>query len=132
MLAGLLGKLHVSPSSSEAKLRDLYAAVSDAVQDGVVNDATSRNSLYKIHISLGKIVNSMDEQQQSRRRTSRSVSVAKERQPTEERTMVEEPKIKEEEFDDDSDQNTVVLEQGGESSTVVDTSREDDTRMSDM
>ncbi|KAG5935009.1 hypothetical protein E4U53_000546 [Claviceps sorghi] len=130
LLAGLLGKLHVSSSSSEAKLRDLYAAVSDAVQDGLVNDAASRNSLYKIHVSLGKIVNGMDEQKQFVRRTSRSVSVAKERQPTEERTIVEEPKIKEEEFDD-SDQNTVVLEQGRESSTVVDSSHQDDT-MSDV
>ncbi|KAG6042202.1 hypothetical protein E4U41_003948 [Claviceps citrina] len=108
LIAGLLGKLHVSPSSSEAKLRDLYAAVSDAVQDGLVSDATSRNSLYKIHVSLGKIVNSMDDRQQSNRRTSRSVSVNKERQPTEERTIMEEPQIKEEEFDD-SDQDTVVL-----------------------
>ncbi|KAG5929376.1 hypothetical protein E4U42_006116 [Claviceps africana] len=130
LLAGLLGKLHVSSSSSEAKLRDLFAAVSDAVQDGLVNDAASRNSLYKIHVSLGKIVNGMDEQKQFIRRTSRSVSVAKERQPTEERTIVEEPKIKEEEFDD-SDQNTVVLDQRRESSTVVDSSQQDDT-MSDM
>ncbi|KAG5982213.1 hypothetical protein E4U55_002196 [Claviceps digitariae] len=132
LLAGLLGKLYVSPSSSEAKLRDLYAAVSDAVQNGLVNDATSRNSLYKIHISLGKIVNNMDEQQHSKRRTSRSVSVTKERQSTEERTLVEESKIKEEEFDDESDQNTVVLEQERESSTMLDSSLQEDTKMSDV
>ncbi|KAG6077855.1 hypothetical protein E4U33_001065 [Claviceps sp. LM78 group G4] len=128
LIAGLLGKLHVSPSSSETKLRDLYASVSDAVQDGILSDATSRNSLYKIHVSLGKIVNSMDDQQQSNRRTGRSVSVTNERHPTEERTIVEEPKIKE----DDSDQDTVVQEQGIEFSTVVDPSEQEDTEMSGM
>ncbi|KAG6001783.1 hypothetical protein E4U21_003800 [Claviceps maximensis] len=133
LLVGLLGKLYVSPSSSEAKLRDLYAAISDAVQDGLVNDATSRNSLYKIHISLGKIVNSMDDHQQSQRRASRSASIVKERQTTEERTIVEEPNIKEEESDDDNDQNTVVLNQERESSTVLDLSQQDDdTMMTDV
>lgn len=127
-MAGLLGKLHVSPSSSDVKIRDLYAAVSEAVQDGLVSDATSRNSLYKIHVSLGKIVNSMNDQQQLNRRTSRSVSVNVERQPTEERTVVEEPKIKEEDFDD-SDDGTVVLKQERDSS-AGDFSQHDDTKMS--
>ncbi|QPG95733.1 hypothetical protein C2857_001860 [Epichloe festucae Fl1] len=128
LVAGLLGKLHVSSSSSDVKIRDLYAAVSEAVQDGLVSDATSRNSLYKIHVSLGKIVNSMNDQQQSNRRTSRSVSVNMERQPTEERTIVEEPKIKEEDFDD-SDEGTVVLKQERDSS-AGDFSQHDDTKMS--
>lgn len=127
-MAGLLGKLHVSPSSSDVKIRDLYAAVSEAVQDGLVSDATSRNSLYKIHVSLGKIVNSMNDQQQLNRRTSRSVSVNVERQPTEERTVVEEPKIKEEDFDD-SDEGTVVQKQERDSS-AGDFSQHDDTKMS--
>ncbi|KAK2594432.1 chromosome condensation complex Condensin, subunit G [Conoideocrella luteorostrata] len=100
LVAGLLGKLHVSPASSEAKIRDLYKDVSDAVEDGLFSDATSRNALYKIHVSLGKIVNSFEEQQQSNRRTSRTVSVNMDRQASEDRTIMEEPKIKEEELED--------------------------------
>lgn len=102
----------------------MYAAVSDAVQDGLVSDATSRNSLYKIHVSLGKVVNNLDHQQQFNRRTSRSVSINKERQPTEERTILEEPTIKEEACDG-SDEDTVV-EQGRELSSV-NLSQQDDT-----
>ncbi|KAK7751350.1 chromosome condensation complex Condensin, subunit G [Diatrype stigma] len=88
-IAPLLGKLYISPASSEDNIRTLYEDVSAAVEDGLVSDATSRNALYKIHVSLGKIVNALDSQQQqnqdkmsvagsstSRRSVSRSVSVA--------------------------------------------------------
>ena len=85
LVASLLGKLFVSPNSSEEKLRETYNVVSEAVEEGLVTDTTGRNALYKIHVSLGKIVNGLEEQQQqlqqqqqrpSHSRTSRSVSVA--------------------------------------------------------
>ena len=92
--------MYVSSGSSEDILREVYADVSDAVEEGLLTDATSRNALYKIHVSLGKIVNTLDEQQPANNmRASRSVSVNPERQPSEEKTMMEEPTIKEEEGD---------------------------------
>lgn len=128
-MAGLLGKLHVSSGSSEAMIRDLYADVSEAVDEGLLSDATSRNALYKIHVSLGKIVNTLDEQQPSNRQTSRSVSVALDRQPTEDRTIMDEAKIKEEELDD-SDEGTVVLKKREQESIAGDgLSDEEDTKM---
>jgi condensin complex subunit 3 len=63
VLAPLLGKIHVSPASTEEKLREMYSEVSTAVDDKVISDATGRNALYKIHVSLGKIVNSLGEKQ---------------------------------------------------------------------
>ncbi|KAJ3562560.1 hypothetical protein NPX13_g8525 [Xylaria arbuscula] len=75
VIAPLLGKLYVSPTSSEEKIRTLYEDVSAAVDDNLLNDATGRNALYKIHVSLGKIVNSLNEGDKMSRR-SRSVSVA--------------------------------------------------------
>lgn len=62
-IAPLLGKLHVSPASSEDKIRELYSEVSIAVDDKLLSDATGRNALYKIHVSLGKIVNTLGEAQ---------------------------------------------------------------------
>ena len=60
MIAPLLGKLYISPASSEAKIREAFAAVSEAIEGGLLTDASSRNALYKIHVSLGKIVHSLD------------------------------------------------------------------------
>ncbi|POR33606.1 Condensin complex subunit 3 [Tolypocladium paradoxum] len=127
LVAGLLGKLHVSPGSSEYKIRELYADVSEAVEEGLVSDATSRNALYKVHVSLGKIVNNLEEQQPSNRRTSRSVSVNLDRQPTEDKTVVGKPNIKEE--DEDSDGTLVPKEE--EKDTLVDDllSDGDDTKI---
>ncbi|KND91488.1 Condensin complex subunit 3 [Tolypocladium ophioglossoides CBS 100239] len=129
LVAGLLGKLHVSPGSSEDKIRELYADVSEAVEEGLVSDATSRNALYKIHVSLGKIANNLEEQQPSNRRTSRSVSVNLDRQPAEEMTVVEEPNVKEE--DEDSDGTVVPKE---EKDTLVDDLLSDgeDTKIQDV
>ncbi|KAK8017179.1 hypothetical protein PG991_008255 [Apiospora marii] len=67
-IAPLLGKLYISPSSTEEKIRDLYDEISSAVEDNLLNDATGRNALFKIHVSLGKIVNQLNEQQQERSR----------------------------------------------------------------
>ncbi|KAH8805911.1 nuclear condensing complex subunit [Xylogone sp. PMI_703] len=69
IIAPLLGKLYISPASSEDKIRDLYQEVSIAVDDKLISDATGKNALYKIHVSLGKIANSLGE------RTSRKSSM---------------------------------------------------------
>lgn len=64
ILAPLLAKLHISPASTEALTRDIYDEVCLAVDDKKFSlDATGRNSLYKIHVSLGKIVNGMSEKE---------------------------------------------------------------------
>lgn len=68
-MAPLLAKLHVSPASTEEKLKDLYTEISTAVDDKLVVDATGRNALYKIHVSLGKIVNALAEKEKSRKST---------------------------------------------------------------
>ncbi|KAF4992732.1 hypothetical protein FGRMN_6942 [Fusarium graminum] len=129
LIATLLGKLHVSPGSSEEKLRESYNEVSVAVQEGLLSDTTSRNALYKIHVSLGKIVNALDEQQPAHRRSSRSMSTTLDQQSAEEdRTTTEEPSIKEE--DEDSD-GTVVPKDERES-LVDDLLSDDDVEMSGM
>ncbi|PHH62424.1 hypothetical protein CDD81_7143 [Ophiocordyceps australis] len=119
LVAGLLGKLHVSPASSEDKLRHLYALVSQAVDDGLLVDATSRNALYKIHVSLGKIVNTLDQPHHihprpslltpaspSLRRSSRSASALRDGH---EATLTDQPHIKEEQ--DESDQGELHQEE---------------------
>lgn len=72
------------------------------MEEGVVTDAPSKNALYKVHVSLGKIVNALDEQQPQG--GSRSISAVPEQQLSE-KAVSEEPVIKEE--DEDSD-NTVI------------------------
>ncbi|GAP93070.1 putative condensin subunit Cnd3 [Rosellinia necatrix] len=75
VIAPLLAKLYISPLSDEEKLRTLYEEITAAVEENLLTDATGRNALYKIHVSLGKIVNSLGEADRLSRR-SRSVSVA--------------------------------------------------------
>ena len=128
--AGLLGKLYISPISSDEKIRELYAEVSEAVEEGIVSDATSRNSLYKIHVSLGKIVNSLDEQVPAQRRTSRSVSVLTDRHPAEDKTVMEESRIKEEE--EDSEGTIVPKEEDKESLVDELLSDDEDTKIQDV
>jgi condensin complex subunit 3 len=60
----------VSPASTEEKLREVYDEVSVAVDDKLISDATGRNALYKIHVSLGKIVNSLTEKTSRSRKSS--------------------------------------------------------------
>ncbi|KAL3423037.1 hypothetical protein PVAG01_04784 [Phlyctema vagabunda] len=69
-LAPLLGKLYVSPTSTETKLRETYQEVCTAVDDKLISDATGRNALYKIHVSLGKIVNALMEKERTSGRKS--------------------------------------------------------------
>ncbi|KAI6249110.1 Condensin complex subunit 3 [Erysiphe necator] len=64
-LASLLGKLHISPGSTVNLLRETFNLVSKAIDENLFNDATSRNALYKIHVSLGKIVNVMKDRNSS-------------------------------------------------------------------
>ncbi|KAI5457878.1 nuclear condensing complex subunit [Mariannaea sp. PMI_226] len=125
LLATLLGKLHISPGSTEEKLRQAYAEVSAAVEDGFLSDATSRNALYKIHVSLGKIVNTLDEQQPNQRRTSRSVSLVPERQASEEKSIISEPHIKEEE--EDTSEGTIVPKEEKSSQLVDELLSHDDS-----
>ena len=117
----------MSPGSSEEKIRDLYAEVSDAVEDGLVTDAASRNALYKIHVSLGKIVNSLDELQQplQNRQASRGASVSLDKPTMDEKTLVEGDRIEEE--DDDSHSGTVILKQ--EDNSLPDELLDEDTKM---
>lgn len=94
------------------------------MEAGLLTDAASRNALYKIHVSLGKIVNTLDEQQGAGRMQSRSVSVVPESQPSEGKTIVEEPVIKEE--DEESDGTAVPQYEQG---TVMAGSDDEDTKM---
>lgn len=70
LLAPLLGKLYISPASTEEKIREVYAEVSAAVDDKIIAEATGRNALYKIHVSLGKIVNALTEKAPRGRKAS--------------------------------------------------------------
>lgn len=125
----------MSPGSSEDRLREAYADVSEAVEDGLLTDATSRNSLYKIHVSLGKIVNTLDERQPARR-ASRSVSIAGDGPSVEEKTVVEDGKIEEqsekEEEEEEEDDGTVVVPKKEPDSSLIDeilSDDDDDTAM---
>ncbi|EWZ82959.1 chromosome condensation complex Condensin, subunit G [Fusarium oxysporum] len=133
LIGTLLGKLHISPGSSEEKLREAYNEVSIAVEEGLLSDATSRSALFKLHVSLGKIVNALDEQQPAHRRTSRSTSVITDHQsPEEEKTVMEEPSIKEE--DEESDGTVVPKEEKDERESLVDDLLSDgeDVEMTDV
>lgn len=56
-LGPLLAKLHISPASTPALLQETYEVVAVAVDEKLISDATGRNALFKIHVSLGKIAN---------------------------------------------------------------------------
>lgn len=92
----------MSPTSSEEKLRESYGIVSEAVEEGLVTDTTGRNALYKIHVSLGKIVNSLEEQRPAQNRDGRSTSETAERSTPEEAEAEEpeEPEPEAEEADE--------------------------------
>jgi condensin complex subunit 3 len=111
--------------------------VCEAVEGNLLSDATGRNALYKIHVSLGKIVNNLDAQEAaaagSARAFSRSVSVAVEdKTVVEDRTVVPDVDIKEEaeeeeaaeEGDSVAEERTVV--QGGDGDSLVDDLLDDD------
>lgn len=137
VLAPLLGKLYISPSSSEEKIREVYVDVSEALEGNLLSDATGRNALYKIHVSLGKIVNNLDAQEAAApggaRAPSRSVSVAvEEKTVIEDRTVVPDADIKEEAEEEDAadDADSVAEEvtvvQAGDGDSLVDDLLDDD------
>ncbi len=113
--------MYVSPASNEEKIRDMYAEVSDAVDNQLLSDATGRNALYKIHVSLGKIVNNLDQGQQDgfgKRSVSRATSVfTEDNGDADDKTIVMEAKImeEEEEGDGDSREGTVIHRDDGDS-----------------
>lgn len=63
ILSPVLGRLHISPASSEDKIRDVYDEVAVAVEEKLLTDTTGRNALSKLHVSLGKIVNGLNERE---------------------------------------------------------------------
>ncbi|KAI1007944.1 Condensin complex subunit 3 [Podosphaera aphanis] len=62
-LAPLLAKLHISAGSTPSLLCDTYNLVCEAIDNKLVSDTAGRNALLKIHVSLGKIVNSMKDKE---------------------------------------------------------------------
>ncbi|KAB5558393.1 condensin subunit Cnd3 [Coniochaeta sp. 2T2.1] len=142
VLAPLLGKLYISPSSSEDKIRDVYADINDAVEHTLLSDTTGKNALYKIHVTLGKIVNNLDARDATAvapvgRVGGRSVSAAVEeeegRTVVEDRTVVPDVTIKEEEVEEDEEGEGEVEaveeeeeEEEGEEVSVAETSVADE------
>lgn len=104
--------------------------MSEAVENQLLSDATGRNALYKIHVSLGKIVNNLDAAVAAGPRVSRrSMSAAVEERVGGERTVVPEAEIKEEEEEveesvvgGDDVEETIVeeVEESGMEESVVD------------
>ncbi|KAL0473692.1 nuclear condensin complex subunit 3 [Neurospora intermedia] len=85
IMAALLAKLYIPSGSSSSnlssptKIRDVYTLVTNAVENNLLSDATSRNALYKVHVSLGKIVNALDaaaEQDAANNAAGRHASIA--------------------------------------------------------
>jgi condensin complex subunit 3 len=129
LLAPLLQKLHVSPASTHSLLREIYAEVSDAINSKLVADATGRNALFKIHVSLGKIVNSLKEKEDDsnglRESMRSSVNSQKSRESVAPSVVEEEDsadktelgKVKEGEVEEeDEDEGTVI---GGRRDSLV-------------
>ncbi|KAL2015987.1 hypothetical protein VTK56DRAFT_4476 [Thermocarpiscus australiensis] len=135
IIAALLGKLYVSPASSEDKTREVYAQVCEAVDSQLLSDAASRNALYKIHVSLGKIVNTLDAAAEGgaagaaaagkfRRSVSRASSVGvDDRMAVDEKTVVQHEvdiKEEEEEEEEEDDEGTVIHKPEPEEQSLVD------------
>ncbi|KAL2062694.1 hypothetical protein VTL71DRAFT_5766 [Oculimacula yallundae] len=130
-LAPLLAKLHISPSSTPTLLREIYAEVSLAIDEKLIADATGRNALFKIHVSLGKIVNTLKENDEEHANltlnlrgsvnstTSRKSSVAPSVAPSvvdDEKTVLstvegeeELEKVEEQEEEDDEDDEGTII-----------------------
>lgn len=129
LIATLLGKLYISPGSSEDRLREAYTEVSEAVEDGLLTDATSRNALYKLHVGLGKIVNTLDEQQPAVRpsRSSAAPSVAEGSQSAD-KTGISDVTAKIEEDAEDAEGDatvTAILKKDPDDESMVDAATDD-------
>ena len=53
----------MSAASTPTLLREVYTEISSAIDSKLIADATGRNALFKIHVSLGKIVNSLKDKE---------------------------------------------------------------------
>jgi len=111
--APLLAKLHISPASTPSLIKEVYAEVTIAIEDKLIADATGRNALYKIHVSLGKIANSLKDDGNElevlrastrSRKSSVAASVVDEREAEEEKTEL----VKVEEEGEGESEGTVV------------------------
>ncbi|CZS89457.1 related to condensin complex component cnd3 [Rhynchosporium graminicola] len=126
-LAPLLAKLHISPSSTPSLIREIYAEISLAIDEKLIADATGRNSLFKIHVSLGKIVNTLKEKDEEyanltlnlrgsvNSQTSRKSSVGPSVAPSvvdDENTVLStvegEEELKKVEEEEDDDEGTII------------------------
>ncbi len=125
--APLLAKLHISPASTPSLIKEVYTEVTIAIEDKLIADATGRNALYKIHVSLGKIANSLkddgDELEVLRastrsRKSSVAASVVDEREAEEEKTEL----VKVEEEGEGDSEGTVV---GDGDVTITERARRD-------
>ena len=100
----------------------------EAVDENLLSDATSKNALYKIHVGLGKIVNTLEEEHPAGAERTGSV---------ENSTMVDEepePVVKTEEDleEEEESEGTVVpkLEDDGDEEGLVEAA-EDETMQDD-
>jgi condensin complex subunit 3 len=144
-LAPLLSKLHVSPASTHSLLRETYELISASIEDKSLIqslDATGRNSLYKIHVSLGKIVNTLKEKEDEAGDMRASVntfrgSVAssgsgsgRKTSPVEDKTLMT---IENDDDQEEDDEGTVVGDsgrRGGRDSLVEELLSDEDVEMS--
>ncbi len=148
LLAPLLQKLHVSPASTPSILREVYAEVSLAIDNKLISDATGRNALFKIHVSLGKIVNSLKEKEDDSARFRESLrssvdsqksnaSVAPSTVGGDEGIVEEEGDNREKaelgKVDEDEDEKTVIGDARGVGDSLVDELLSDgDVEMSEL
>ena len=140
-LAPLLAKFYISPSSTEDLIREVYEEVSVAIEDKLIPDATGRNALFKIHVSLGKIVNSLTEREKSvpkSRKSSIAPSVADDEKtvlPDDDgdESVADKTELVKVEEEDDDNTDTIIADVGGKSSrdSLVDglLSDDDDVEM---
>ncbi|KAL2887217.1 Condensin complex subunit 3 [Ceratocystis lukuohia] len=116
-LAPLLGKLYISPLADEDKLRELFEEVSEAVESNLLSDASSKNSLYKLHVTLGKIVNSLKpKQNQSMLSGAEKSSI----HDTSGMTSTMSTSVKAEEYDEEeASDNTVTAKDDQDGTTMM-------------
>jgi condensin complex subunit 3 len=126
-------------------LRETYELVSSSIEDKSLIqslDATGRNSLYKIHVSLGKIVNTLKEKEDEAGDMRASVNTfrgsvvsngsgsGRKTSPVEDKTL-----MTIENDDDDDDEGTVIVDSGrrgggGRDSLVEELLSDEDVEMS--
>ncbi|KAL5604696.1 hypothetical protein BROUX41_001953 [Berkeleyomyces rouxiae] len=121
-LAPLLGKLYISPIADEDKLRELFEEVSEAVESNLLSDASSKNSLYKLHVTLGKIVNALGEKSSRIPKQNMSMLSATEKSSMHDASGLMSTlsiSIKPEEDDDEGSDNTVTAKEGQNETTMM-------------